>query len=136
MAGEILRIQTGDGVDHLIDYLSLANRPDTDAMAQDIADLKEALASVIAALDRAGIPLDAGDADVSDGTLALDGNGYEVANGTLSLPNATVSGTKLVIGGSGGTSVSGGTLSMGNASVSDGKLAVSNASVSDGKLSM
>lgn len=106
MAGEILRIQTGDGVNHLIDYLSLANRPDTEAMARDIADLKEALASVTAALRRAGIPLDA-DADVSDGTLALDGSGYEVADGTLSLPNATVSGTKLAIGGSGGTSVSG-----------------------------
>lgn len=93
MAGEITKIQTSDGVDHLIDYQSLANKPDIAGLTSRVAALETSVANIVAALEEAGIYL--GGATVSDGKLSLAG--ASVAGSTLSLSGATVSGSKLTI---------------------------------------
>ena len=93
MAGEITKIQTSDGVDHLIDYQSLANKPDIAGITSRVAALEANVARIVAALEEAGISV--GGATVSDGKLSL--TGASVTGSTLSLSGATVSGSKLTI---------------------------------------
>lgn len=91
MAGEIQRVRTKDGVEHIIDYRSLANRPDG-----DIATLKANVAAILAALEDAGISVDTSSASVDGDRLVLSGAAYSVSGNTLSVSGADTDGTKLV----------------------------------------
>lgn len=92
MAGEIHRVQTADGVDHLIDYMHLANRPDTDSMAADIESLKGTVALILNALRDSGIVID--DAGVDGTRLLLTGT---VSGRALTIPDAGVSDRTLTV---------------------------------------
>ena len=63
MAGEIQRIRTKDGTDHLIDYRYLANRP-------DIAGIEARIAAILTALG--GFPVDRGHSDLNAVRTALN----------------------------------------------------------------
>ena len=124
MAGEIYKVQTSDGVDHLIDYMHLANRPDTDAMLADIAYLKEQVAyilSIIGGYD---------DVSVNNAKLTLSGS---VSGRTLTAVGGYVNDRTL--GFSNGASVSDGTLSM-QGNVSGRTLNVTSGNVSGNKLNI
>lgn len=89
MAGEIRRVQTKDGTNHLIDYRYLANRP-------DIAGIEARITAILTALEDAGIHVDVSSGASVDGTrLTLTGSAYSVTDGKLSVGGASVDGTKL-----------------------------------------
>lgn len=129
MAGEIYRVQTADGVNHLIDYMHLANRPDTDSMAADISSLQATVAAILDALRGAGIVI--GGASVDGSRLSLAGS---VSGRTLTIPGATVSDGRLSLSG-GGSSVGDGVLTV-QGSVSGRRLTVTSGSVSDTTLTV
>jgi len=92
MAGEIARIQTGDGVNHLIDYASLANKPDIAGIEADISSIEATIAAMLSALENNGIHVGGTDSSVSGTTMSL-GNA-SVSGRTLSV-DGVVSGTTL-----------------------------------------
>jgi len=124
MAGEIYKVQTSDGVDHLIDYMHLANRPDTDAMLADIAYLKEQVAYILSVIGGYG------GVNVNGTKLTLNGS---VSGRTLTVVGGYVNDRTL--GFSNGASVSDGTLSM-QGNVSGRTLSVTSGSVSGNKLNI
>ena len=125
MAGEIYKVQTSDGVDHLIDYMHLANRPDTDTMLADIAYLKEQVAYILSVIG--------GYSSVSVNGTRLTLNG-SVSGRTLTINGGSVSDRKLTFSNS-GASVDSGTLTM-QGSVSGRTLNVTSGSVSGNTLNM
>lgn len=131
MAGEISRIRTGDGVNHLIDYRALANKPDIESLETRVSRLVADVSAILAALEDAGIDVGESGASVNGSTLSIPG--ASVSGRTLSLQGASVSDGRLTIGGS-GASVSGSRVSMSDATVSGRSLVVTSGSVSDGKL--